>query len=77
MNVAPRFTSADLETLPDIPNVRYEIVDGELFVSKATHWEHQYVCAEIGACLGDWNKPTGRDIAIAAPGVIFAEQRDR
>ena len=76
MNVAPRFTSADLETLPDIPNVRYEIVDGELFVSKATHWEHQYVCSELGACLRDWNKRTGSGIAVAAAGVVFADDDD-
>ncbi len=76
MNVAPRFTSADLETLPDIPNVLYEIVGGELFVSKAAHWGHQHICAELGACLRDWNRATGRGLAITAPGVILADDDD-
>jgi hypothetical protein len=29
MTVAFRFTSADLKRLPEIPGVRYEIIDGD------------------------------------------------
>ncbi len=35
-----RWTMTDLELLPDISN-RYEIIDGELLVTKALHWGHQ------------------------------------
>ena len=35
-----RWTSTDLELLPDNGN-RYEIINGELFVTRAPHWKHQ------------------------------------
>ena len=35
-----RWTVADLEVLPD-DGGRYEIIDGELFVTRAPHWKHQ------------------------------------
>jgi len=38
-----RWTTEDLELLPDNGN-RYEIIDGELFVTRAPHWMHQKVC---------------------------------
>jgi Uma2 family endonuclease len=41
-----RWTTSDLDLLPDNGN-RYEIIDGELFVSRAPHWEHQVVCGNI------------------------------
>ena len=37
---APRFTSADLESFPD-DGKRYEIIDGELYVSKQPHFLHR------------------------------------
>lgn len=36
-----RWTSADLELFPDSEWKRYEIVDGELFVTHAPHLGHQ------------------------------------
>lgn len=38
-----RWTSADLEVLPD-DGKRYEIIDGELYVSTQPHWQHQFAC---------------------------------
>ncbi len=35
-----RWTSADLELLPQ-DDRRYEIIDGELLVTRAPHWGHQ------------------------------------
>ena len=40
-----RWTTSDLDLLPDNGN-RYEIIDGELFVSTP-HWEHQVTCGNI------------------------------
>jgi hypothetical protein len=37
---AERWTVADLELFPD-DGQHYEIVDGELFVSRAAHHKHQ------------------------------------
>ncbi len=41
MTTGLRWTSADLETLPD-DGKRYEIIDGELQVPKQPHWHHQW-----------------------------------
>jgi Uma2 family endonuclease len=38
---------------------RYEIIDGELYVSKQPHFYHQQVCGTIYAALHDWSKQTG------------------
>jgi hypothetical protein len=41
-----RWTSQDLELLPE-NGKRYEIVDGELYVSKQLHLRHQIVCGNV------------------------------
>ena len=76
MSVTPRYTSADLEGLPDHAGVRYEIVDGELFVSKQPSLEHQYTSDEIQTSLRNWTRQTGTGLAISAPGLIFAADDD-
>jgi hypothetical protein len=38
---AIRWTITDLEGFPDDETKRYEIIDGELFVSTQPHAEHQ------------------------------------
>jgi hypothetical protein len=40
LSISARFTSRDLERLPVIEGIRFEIVDGDLFVSKHPHWHH-------------------------------------
>ena len=38
-----RFTTRDLECLPDpLDDTRYDIIDGELYVTKQPRWQHQY-----------------------------------
>src|SRR5579875_383618 len=72
-----RWTSHDLESLPDpLDGRRYEIIDGDLYMSKQPHWEHQLVCGEIFAALHDWSRQTGAGRANFAPGVIFADDDD-
>ena len=71
-----RWTSADLEKLPHDETHRYEIIEGELFVSKTPHTYHQLVCTNAGALLKDWNDKTGAGLAIGVPGVIFSEDND-
>ena|SRR5579859_1057651 len=65
-----RWTTRDLELMPEDDN-RYEIVDGELYVSKQPDLHHQIVCGNIFTILGRWNEQTGKGIAIFNPGVIF------
>ena len=39
-------TVADIESMPDDGN-RYEVIDGELFVSTAPSWSHQYALTQL------------------------------
>ncbi len=75
MSTALRWTSADLDTLPD-DGKRYEIIEGELYMSKQPHWHHQETCSQITTLLRLWNKQTGLGQALIAPGVIFADDDD-
>ena len=75
MTTALRWTSSDLEALPE-DNKRYEIIDGELLVSRQPHWHHQMVCGLLFAALQSWSKETGAGRANLAPGVIFADDED-
>ncbi len=70
-----RWTSADLELLAD-DGKRYEIVDGELYVSKQPHWYHQLVCVDLAVALDRWSRDTGAGVVNIAPGVIFADDDD-
>lgn len=67
-----RWTTTDLELLPDSSN-RYEIIDGELLVTRAPHWGHQKASGNAYAELRDWSIETGLGEAVQAPGVIFSD----
>lgn len=70
-----RWTSADLELLPD-DGKRYEIIGGELYVSTQPHWHHQTTCGRFFTLLDSWSLATGLGEASLAPGVIFADNDD-
>jgi len=70
-----RWTSTDLESMPD-DGKRYEIIDGELYVSKQPSWHHQQTCFLIAKALDSWNDKTGAGQINLAPGLIFAEDDD-
>jgi Uma2 family endonuclease len=72
---SPRFTSADLELMPD-DGKRYEVIDGELFVSKQPSWSHQMVCTVLASELHTWSRETDAGRVNGAPGLIFAEDDD-
>ncbi len=67
-----RWTTSDLELLPESSN-RYEIIDGELFVTRAPHWGHQKVSGNTYAELRNWSISTGLGETVQAPGVIFSD----
>ncbi|MBI3970409.1 MAG: Uma2 family endonuclease [Chloroflexi bacterium] len=75
MATSLRFTSADLEVMPD-DGKRYEVIDGDLYVSKQPSWHHQRTCGRVFALLESWNSQAGLGEANLAPGVIFAEDDD-
>ncbi len=71
-----RWTSADLEKLPHDETHRYEIIEGELIVSKSPHFNHQLVCMNAGTLLKGWNDKTGVGLTVSVPGLIFSEDND-
>ena len=73
MTTSLRWTSADLELLPE-DGKRYEIVDGELLVSRQPHWYHQYVCGRVFTALETAGKGIG--YANLAPGLMLADDDD-
>lgn len=70
-----RMTSKDLEVLPD-DGKRYEIIDGELYVSKQPHNYHQLVSSRIWILLQTWSEETNGGESVVMPGLIFAEDDD-
>jgi Uma2 family endonuclease len=71
-----RWTSADLDALPDDDGKRYEIIDGELFVSTQPHFYHQQICSKLVTMLTNWSYQDQLGQAVFAPGLILAEDND-
>ena len=76
MTTPLRFTSADLDAFPENDGKRYEIIDGELYVSRQPHFSHQDVCCRLCSKLQQWSDQFGEGKAVIAPGLIFAEDDD-
>jgi Uma2 family endonuclease len=66
-----RWTVSDLEGLPENSD-RYEIIDGELFVTRAPHFDHQDAAGAIYTALRTWSQQSGLGKAAMAPGIIFS-----
>jgi Uma2 family endonuclease len=72
---ALRWTSHDLEFFPDNGKL-YEIVDGELYVSKQPHLYHQVVCTKVASLLEQWSDRAQLGLTIFSPGLIFTDDDD-
>lgn len=66
------WTTADLALFPEDGN-RYEIIDGELFVTRAPHWKHQKAATRISTALDTWSETTQLGEVVQTPGVIFSD----
>jgi Uma2 family endonuclease len=75
MDSALRWTSADLEVMPD-NGKRYEVIEGELYVSRSPHYHHQFACGEVFANLRNWSRETGLGEANSGTGILFADDDD-
>lgn len=69
--VFPLVTVADIEQMPDDEFTRYEVIDGELHVSRAPSLDHQFIVASLSFLfkLALRADPVGR--AFPGPGVVF------
>jgi Uma2 family endonuclease len=67
-----RWTTRDLDAMPDDGGwKRYEIIDGELYVTRAPHLRHQGVGGNIHFELEAWSRQTQLGKPFQTPGVIF------
>jgi Uma2 family endonuclease len=68
-----RWTIQDVEALPDNEWIRYEIIDGELFVTRSPHHKHQHVIGCIFTVLNSWSIESGLGEPSIMPGLIFSD----
>lgn len=71
---AIRLNVNDLEALPEGDGNRYELIDGELYVTRQPRWSHQVACMRISAALDAWSRQSGRGFVSPAPGVILTDE---
>ena len=70
-----RWESADLNLLPENNN-HYEIIDGELYVTRAPHNKHQKTCGRFFTALDIWSQATNLGEAEIGAGLIFGDNDD-
>src|SRR3954463_6139910 len=69
------WTVADRDALPDDGN-RYEVIDGELFVTPAPAWRHQDAAFRLHRLLDDYLNRERVGHAFEAPAdVVFSPRR--
>lgn len=68
-----RWTVRDLEVLPQNEWTTYEIIDGELFVTRSPHMDHQEVGGNLYAFLRSWSLQTELGKAIFGPGIVLSD----
>src|ERR1051325_3031406 len=70
--IRPLLTIADLEALPE-SDEQYELIDGDLLVSRAPHIVHQFAISNLLYALKDYlnRNPIGR--VVPEPGVVLSE----
>ncbi|MEA5623982.1 Uma2 family endonuclease [Nostoc sp. UHCC 0251] len=73
LNTGVCWTIHDVELFAENEGTRYEIVDGELFVTRVPHFKHQQTCGRIFQQLNIWSESTGLGEAVINPGVLFSE----
>lgn len=67
------WTIRDLDAMPDDGGwTRYEIIDGDLFVTRAPHFRHQGVATKLQVRLETWSERTGLGTTFQVPGLIFS-----
>jgi Uma2 family endonuclease len=70
--IEPIVTIAELDAMPDDGN-RYEIIEGELFLSKAPGIPHQRVFGEVFDSFRSYLREQPIGEIIATPGLILSE----
>jgi Uma2 family endonuclease len=73
--IAREWTVEDLQDFPDDGN-RYEVIDGELFVTPVPSWTHQDAVFRLQGILAEYLAREAVGYAVAAPAdVVFSPRR--
>lgn len=70
--IEPLLTVADLDACPDDGN-RYELIEGELFVSRAPRLPHQLVLQYLQVSLYNYLQTHSVGILVPGAGAMFSE----
>lgn len=73
--VLTHWTGELLKQLPQVVGERYEVIDGELYVTKQPHGRHQATCDNIIIALGVWSQQTRLGRTYQAPGLVYADDQ--
>lgn len=67
-----RWTTELVDQMPHIEGERYEVIDGELYVTTQPHARHQATCENISFELGIWSRRTQSGRVLIAPGIVYS-----
>jgi len=70
-----RWKTKDLARLPEEPFLTYEIVDGELIVSRQPHLRHGEIIAAVSQLVRPAVKALG-GLVIVEPGIVWGEEAE-
>lgn len=70
-----RWTARDLERLPDVAELRYEIVNGELLVSRRPNLQHQRTLIRLVDAFYGPTRSLGGEV-FTEPGIIRGDEHE-
>ncbi len=70
---AYRWKTSDLDRLPDDPFLQYEIIDGELLVSRRPHLDHSEIMVILVSILHPIVRELGGKV-LAEPGIVWGTE---
>jgi Uma2 family endonuclease len=71
--IEPLLTVADLDAFPEDDGNRYELIGGELFLSRAPGIPHQRVLLNLELALSEYLKENPIGILVPGAGAIFGD----
>jgi Uma2 family endonuclease len=70
-----RWKSKDLDRLPDEPFLTYEIIDGELIVSRQPHLRHGAIIARLCSRVSPAVESLG-GLVLVEPGIVWSDEAE-
>ena len=67
------WTIQDIAVLPENPAIQYELIAGDLLVTRTPHYRHQHICSRVAAALELWSEKTGLGLTLINPDLIYSE----